>query len=46
VVQFIATETLVIGLMLVVALVAMAARRLRIPYTVALVVVGLLITVG
>jgi len=44
--QFMATETLVIGLMLVVSLVAMAVRRLRIPYTVALVVVGLLITVG
>ncbi len=44
--QFVETETLIIGLMLVVSLVAMGVRRLRIPYTVALVVVGLLITIG
>jgi CPA1 family monovalent cation:H+ antiporter len=44
--QFIATETLVIELLLVVSLVAIAVRRLRVPYTVALVVVGLLLTFG
>jgi CPA1 family monovalent cation:H+ antiporter len=37
------TETLIIELLLVVSLVAIAVRRFRIPYTVALVVVGLLI---
>ena len=42
--QFISTETLIIILLLIVSLVAMAVRRFRIPYTVALVVVGLLIT--
>ncbi len=42
--QFLGTETLIIGLLLVVALVAMAVRRFRVPYTVALVVAGLLIT--
>ena len=42
--QFLAVETLVIELLLVVSLVAIAVRRLRIPYTVALVVVGLFIT--
>jgi CPA1 family monovalent cation:H+ antiporter len=42
--QFLATETLVIELLLIVSLVAIAVRRLRVPYTVALVVVGLLIT--
>lgn len=42
--KFLATETLVIELLLVVSIVAIAVRRLRIPYTVALVVVGLLIT--
>ena len=44
--NFLATETLVIELLLVVSLVAIAVRRLRIPYTVALVVVGLLMTFG
>lgn len=43
---FLPTETLVIELLLVVAIVAVAVRRLPVPYTVALVVVGLLITVG
>jgi CPA1 family monovalent cation:H+ antiporter len=43
---FLATETLIIELLLVVALVAVVVRRLPVPYTVALVVVGLLITVG
>ncbi|MBI4771302.1 MAG: Na+/H+ antiporter [Chloroflexi bacterium] len=43
--QFLQAETLVIELLLVVSLVAIGVRRLRIPYTVALVVVGLLITV-
>lgn len=42
--KFLSTETLIIGLLLVASLVAMAVRRFRIPYTVALVVVGLLIT--
>ncbi|MCX6030343.1 MAG: Na+/H+ antiporter [Chloroflexi bacterium] len=42
--QFLSTETLVIELLLIVSLVAIAVRRLRIPYTVALVVVGLLMT--
>src|SRR5713226_5221172 len=42
--NFLQAETLVILLLLVVSLVAIAVRRLRIPYTVALVVVGLLIT--
>ena len=44
--QFLTTETLVIELLLVVSLVAIAVRRLRVPYTVALVIVGLLITFG
>ncbi|HEU5090307.1 MAG TPA: cation:proton antiporter, partial [Roseiflexaceae bacterium] len=44
--QFLATETIIIELLLVVSLVAIAVRRLRIPYTVALVLVGLLITFG
>ena len=43
---FLSTETLIIELLLVVALVAVAVRRLPVPYTVALVVVGLLITIG
>ena len=42
--QLIPTETLVIELLLVASLVAIAVRRLRIPYTVALVVVGLVLT--
>ena len=42
--QFIQTETLIIELLLVVSLVAIAVRRLRVPYTVALVVAGLVIT--
>jgi monovalent cation:H+ antiporter, CPA1 family len=42
--QFLTTETLIIELLLIVALVAIGVRRLRIPYTVALVVVGLLLT--
>ena len=41
---FISTETLVIELLLIASLVAIAVRRLRIPYTVALVVVGLILT--
>lgn len=41
---FIATETLVIELLLIASLVAIAVRRLRVPYSVALVIVGLLIT--
>ena len=42
--QFLQTETVVIELLLVVSLVAIAVRRLRVPYTVALVLVGLAIT--
>jgi len=42
--QFLSTETLIIELLLIVSIVALAVRRLRVPYTVALVVVGLLIT--
>jgi monovalent cation:H+ antiporter, CPA1 family len=41
---FLQAETLVIELLLIVSLVAIAVQRLRVPYTVALVVVGLLIT--
>jgi hypothetical protein len=40
--QFAATETIIIELLLVVTVVALAVRRFSIPYTVALVVVGLL----
>jgi len=43
---FLATETLIIELLLVVSLVAIAVRRLRVPYTVALVLVGLVLTFG
>ena len=42
--NFLETESLIISLLLVVSLVAIIVRRLRIPYTVALVVVGLLFT--
>lgn len=42
--RFISTETLVIELLLIASLVAIAVRRLRIPYTVALVIVGLILT--
>ncbi len=42
--EFVATETLVIELLLVVSVVAIVVRRMNVPYTVALVVVGLLIT--
>src|SRR5512140_2888065 len=42
--QFLQAETLVIELLLIVSLVAIAVQRLRVPYTVALVVVGLIIT--
>ena len=42
--QFLSTETLIIELLFIVSIVAIAVRRLRIPYTVALVIVGLMIT--
>lgn len=42
--QFLNTETLIIELLLIVSLVAIVVRRLKIPYTVALVIVGLLLT--
>jgi Na+:H+ antiporter len=42
--EFLNTETLIIELLLIASLVAIAVQRFRIPYTVALVVVGLLIT--
>jgi CPA1 family monovalent cation:H+ antiporter len=41
---FLRTEALFIQLLLIASLVAIVVRRLRVPYTVALVVVGLLIT--
>lgn len=43
--RFLATETLIIEMLLIVSLVAIVVRRLRVPYTVALVLVGLLITI-
>lgn len=42
--KFLSTETLIIELLLIASLVAIAVQRLRVPYTVALVIVGLLIT--
>jgi CPA1 family monovalent cation:H+ antiporter len=42
--EFLAVETLVILLLLIVSVVAIVARRIRVPYTVALVLVGLFIT--
>ena len=42
--QFLSTETLIIELLLIASLVAIVVRRLRVPYTVALVIVGLLLT--
>lgn len=42
--KFLSTEALIIGLLLIASLVAMVVRRFRIPYTVALVVVGSMIT--
>ena len=42
--EFLAVESLVILLLLVASIVAIAVRRIRLPYTVALVLVGLLIT--
>jgi CPA1 family monovalent cation:H+ antiporter len=42
--EFLTTETLIIGLLLIASLVAILVRRLHTPYPVALVVVGLLIT--
>lgn len=42
--KFLSAETLILELLLVVTLVAIAVRRLRVPYTVALVLVGLALT--
>ena len=42
--QFLSSETLIIELLLVVTVVAIAVRRLNVPYTVALVLVGLALT--
>lgn len=42
--QFLSTEKLIIELLLIVTLVAIAVRRFRVPYTVALVLVGLVLT--
>lgn len=42
--EIIATETLVVELLLIVSIVAIVVRWLRIPYTVALVIVGLALT--
>ena len=44
--QLLQVETLVIELLLIVSIVAMVVQKMRIPYTVALVVVGLIITIG
>jgi monovalent cation:H+ antiporter, CPA1 family len=43
--KFLTTEALIIELLLIVSIVAIAVRRLRVPYTVALVIVGLLISI-
>ncbi|NJN19360.1 MAG: hypothetical protein HC822_25465 [Oscillochloris sp.] len=43
---FLDTETLIIELLLIVSLVAIAVRRLNVPYTVALVLVGLALTLA
>ncbi len=42
--QFLTTETLIIELLLIASIVAIVVRRLQISYTVALVIVGLLLT--
>lgn len=42
--QFLSTETLIIELLVIVSVVALAVRRVRVPYTIALVIAGLLIT--
>lgn len=42
--QFLSTETLIIELLLIASIVAILVRRLQVPYTVALVVVGLFLT--
>ncbi len=42
--QFLGTETLIIGLLLIASLVAILARRLQVPYTVVLVLTGLLLS--
>lgn len=42
--QFLTAETLIIELLLVVVVVALIVRRLNVPYTVALVLVGLMLT--
>ena len=43
--QFLSAETIILELLLVVTVVAIAVRRLNIPYTVALVLVGLVLTI-
>jgi len=43
--QFLSLETLVIELLLIVSVVAVGVRRFRVPYTVSLVLVGLLLTI-
>jgi monovalent cation:H+ antiporter, CPA1 family len=42
--KFLSTETLILELLLIVIVVAIAVRRFRVPYTVALVIVGLALT--
>ncbi|HEY3312434.1 MAG TPA: Na+/H+ antiporter [Anaerolineales bacterium] len=42
--QFLSTEAIILELLLVVIVVAIAVRRLKVPYTVALVLVGLMLT--
>jgi CPA1 family monovalent cation:H+ antiporter len=44
--QFLQVETIIMAMLLVVSLVAVVVRRLNFPYTVALVVVGLLISLA
>jgi CPA1 family monovalent cation:H+ antiporter len=42
--QFLITETLIIQLLVMIAMVAMIVRRVKVPYTVALVIAGLFVT--
>jgi len=42
--KFLESETLIIELLILLTIVAIAAKRLRIPYTVALVLAGLFVT--
>jgi CPA1 family monovalent cation:H+ antiporter len=44
--QFLVIEQIIIGLLLVAVLVGIAARQLRVPYTIGLVLIGLVLTLG